>query len=132
MSGTAPDLVRAKHDVVVARRRLSDTMGALRYRLKPATLASGAWGGVRDKGSELGHDAVEAVKDRPKTASVAVAAILLFLARDPIRSVAGKLLSRGKDDDLVTTRLDEADENYDLTAPVVAGPRMKEQVHDYQ
>lgn len=121
MSGTAKELTRAKYESVKARRRLADTAGLLRHRLKPATIASGAWEGVRDKGSELGHDAVEAVKDRPKTVSIALAAVTLFLARDPIRSVAGKLFSRrGKDDDLVTTRLDETEDNYDLTAPVVA------------
>ena len=40
-------LERAQYEVEIAKRRFSSTLGALKYRLKPGTLAYQAWTGVR-------------------------------------------------------------------------------------
>lgn len=115
---SAPEILTAKREAMLARRRLQATVGELQYRLKPATLASNAWEGVTDKAGAMADDAVEAVKARPVAASAAVGAFTLFLARHPLRSALTWLLARKPDDDLVTTRLDNKDGQYDLTAPV--------------
>lgn len=115
------DLARAQYDAIQARKRVMSTAGALQYRLKPATLANNAWEGVRDKSSDLADDALQAVKERPAAASGVIAAIVIYLARDPLWRAVLKLFSRRPetDESVVTTRIDEHDESYDLTAPVV-------------
>ena len=134
MSGEYNDLERAKDEAEKARKRLIETFGMIRHRLSPGVLASEAWGGVRgktseawgevrDKSGELADDAFQAIKERPKTATMVLAALTIFLARDPLRSVASRIFAKDADDeDLVTTHLDDIDENYDLTVPVVARP----------
>lgn len=143
MSGEYQDLERAKDEAEKARKRLIETLGTIKHRLSPGVLAAEAWGGVRgktaeawgdvrdktsevlvearDKGAELADDAFQTVKERPKTAALVLAAVTIFLARDPLKAVASRIFSKDpEDEDLVTTRLDDIDENYDLTAPVVA------------
>ena len=112
-------LEQAQSDVAQAKRRLASTLGALQYRLKPGTIMTNAWEGVRDKGSELADDAIQVVKDRPATVSGVAAALLIFLARDPLWSMVSGWFSDTPDEDLVTTRLDETDSHYDLTTPMI-------------
>ena len=114
----APEIAAAKREAELARQRLLGTASELQQRLKPGTIASNAWEGVKDKGSTLAGDAAEAVKARPAVASAAVAAVTLFLAREPIRSGLSWLFAGKPDEDLVTTRLAASDEHYDLTAPL--------------
>jgi Protein of unknown function (DUF3618) len=115
---SATELRLAKQEAERARRRLAATAAELQERLKPGTLASNAWAGVKDKSGELADDAVEAVKARPVPVAAALAAFTLFLARAPLKAAASRLFSSsGEEDDLVTARLDGGDENYDLTAP---------------
>jgi hypothetical protein len=87
------DLVRARNDAETARRRLAATLAELQQRLKPATLASNAWEGVKDKSGELADGAAQAVKGRPVAVSAALAAFTLFLARAPIKSAVSRLFS---------------------------------------
>ncbi|HEX8375668.1 MAG TPA: DUF3618 domain-containing protein [Geminicoccaceae bacterium] len=118
---SANELRLAKREAELARRRLAATAAELQQRLKPGTLAHNAWSGVKDKSGELADDAVEAVKARPVPVAAALTAFTLFLARAPLKSAVSWLFSgRGDDEDLVTARLDEGDENYDLTAPTAA------------
>ena len=114
---SAPELVLAKREAEQARRRLAAAAAELQQRLKPGTLASSAWSGVKDKSGELADDAVEAVRARPVIVSAALAAFTLFLARRPLAAVASRLMSDEPDQDLVTARLDSGDSHYDLTAP---------------
>jgi hypothetical protein len=115
---SAADLLRAKREAEHARRQLTATAAELQERLKPGTLASSAWAGVKDKSGEMADEAVEAVKARPLAVSAALAAFTLFLARRPIAVAASRLLADEPDENLVTTRLDGAQSEYDLTAPV--------------
>jgi hypothetical protein len=87
------DLVQARREAETARRRLTSTMNELQQRLKPATLATNAWEGVKDKSGELADDAVQAVKARPVVVSAVLAAFTLFLARAPIKSAVASLFS---------------------------------------
>jgi len=118
---SAGELTMAKQEAERARRRLASTAAELQQRLKPGTIASNAWAGVKDKSGEMADDAVEAVKARPVPVAAALAAFTLFLARAPIKSAVSWIFSgKDEDEDLVTVRLDEGDENYDLTAPIAA------------
>ncbi|HEX8262007.1 MAG TPA: DUF3618 domain-containing protein [Allosphingosinicella sp.] len=96
---SADDLRLAKQEAERARRRLAATAAELQERLKPGTLASQAWAGVKDKGGDLADDAVEAVKARPVVVSAALAAFTLFLARAPIRSAVGRLIEGERDEE---------------------------------
>lgn len=89
---SADDIRLARQEAERARRRLASTATELQQRLKPGTLASHAWAGVKDKSGDLAEDAVEAVKARPVIVSAALAAFTLFLARSPIRAAVGRLI----------------------------------------
>jgi hypothetical protein len=68
----------------------------LQERLSPKTLARDAWEGAKSKGADIAEDAVDAVRSRPLTATGVVAAITLFLAREPLIDLAGKLVDGAK------------------------------------
>lgn len=68
----------------------------LQERLSPKVLARDAWQGAKDKGADLAEDAVDAVRARPLAATGVVAAITMFLAREPLIDLAGKLLDGAK------------------------------------
>jgi hypothetical protein len=63
----------------------------LQERLSPKTLAKGAWEGAKEKGANLAEDAVDAVRSRPLAATGVVAAIAMFLAREPLIDLAGRI-----------------------------------------
>jgi hypothetical protein len=117
---SAAELTRARLEASIARRRLAGTLAELQDRLKPGTLASNAWEGVKERSGDIAEDAVEAVKARPVPVAAALAAFGLFLARAPIKSAVSRLFAGEAEDDLVTTRLDAGTEKIDLTAPVAA------------
>jgi hypothetical protein len=124
-------LERAQYEVEIAKRRFASTVGALQYRLKPATLATQAWSGVRDKSGEvadgalhsvndMADGAVQAVKERPVAASGIAAAILVFLLRAPLWRAARGVFSRHEEDPgVIKADLEHHEGNYDLTAPKV-------------
>jgi hypothetical protein len=68
-----------------------ETARELQERLSPGTLAQNAWAGAKSKGADWVEDAVDAVKQRPAIASGVVAALALFLAREPLIDMAGKV-----------------------------------------
>jgi len=118
---SADELRLAKQEAERARHRLAATAAELQQRLKPGTLAHNAWAGVKDKSGEMADDAVEAVKARPVPVAAALTAFTLFLARAPLKAAVSRLFSSSEEDeDLATVRLDDGDENFDLTAPVAA------------
>jgi ElaB/YqjD/DUF883 family membrane-anchored ribosome-binding protein len=89
----AKQITAAKLEAHEARRRLMATLGVLQQRLQPGNLATQAWSGLKEKSGEIADDAVEAVKHRPAIASGVAAAIMLFLAREPIMSAASRLVN---------------------------------------
>jgi ElaB/YqjD/DUF883 family membrane-anchored ribosome-binding protein len=88
----APQIVAARIEVERSRTRLMATAQELQERLKPKTLARDAWEGAKMKGADLAEDAVDAVRARPYAATGVVAAIAMFLAREPLVDLAGKLV----------------------------------------
>ena len=114
-----PDVEQAKRDTVAARRRLDSTLGALQHRLQPANLAGEAWDGVKDKSADLAEGAIAAVRKRPAAVSMALGAVALFLAREPIRRAVTRLVAGEEEsrDDLVVTRIETEDARLNASTP---------------
>ena len=90
----SPEIVAARVEVDRSRARLMSTAHELQERLSPKTLASHAWQGAKEKGADLAENTVDAVKARPLTATGVVAAITMFLAREPLKDLAGKVAGK--------------------------------------
>ena len=90
MSDT-PKVVAARIEVARTRAALIETAREIQARLQPKTLASEAWEKAKIKGADLAEDAVDAVKSRPVAVGGVVAALTMFLAREPIKDAAVKL-----------------------------------------
>ncbi len=91
MTEEAKTVTAARIEAERARGRLIDTARELQERLSPGTLAHNAWSGAKTKSAEVADVAVDAVKRRPGIAAGVVAAAALFLAREPLIDLAGKL-----------------------------------------
>lgn len=91
MTSEDPAIAQARQQVQRSRAQLMQSAHELQDRLSPKTLARGAWDGAKEKGAELAEDAVDAVKARPMAATGVVAAIVTFLAREPLMDLAGQL-----------------------------------------
>ena len=87
---TSPKVVAARIEVERARASLIDTARELQVRLEPKTLANEAWEKAKNKGADLAEEAVDAVKARPVAVGGVVAALTMFLARQPIKDAAVK------------------------------------------
>lgn len=86
-----PEVAAARIDAERRRARVMSIATELQERLSPRTLARGAWQGAKEKGADLAEDAVDAVRTRPLAATGVVAAIAMFLAREPLIDLAGKI-----------------------------------------
>jgi len=84
-------IAAARQEVERSRARVMATAHELQDRLSPKALARNTWQGAKEKGADLAEDAVDAVKARPLAATGVVAAITMFLAREPLMDLAGKI-----------------------------------------
>ena len=100
MNGEPPEIAEARERAGHARDRLFATfdelLGAfkqLQQRLEPSHLARDAWEAAKSKGADIAEDAVDAVARRPVATTGVIAAIALFLAREPLMDLATKLVA---------------------------------------
>lgn len=100
MSDEPTSVADARRRAEQARAKLSVTIDELiehgqrlQEKLAPSSLARDAWDAAKSKGVDVAEDAIDAVRKRPLTASGAVAALALFIAREPLMDLAGKLMS---------------------------------------
>lgn len=93
MTSADRDIVAARAEVERTRARLIDTARELQERISPRTLARDVWEGAKEKGAGFAEDAVDAVRKRPVVAGGVIAALALFLGRDPILEYASKLIN---------------------------------------
>ena len=84
----------ARLEVERSRAQMLGTAKLLQHRLEPGKLTRDAWESAKEKGADLAEDAVDAVRKRPYAAGGAVAAIALFIAREPIMELFGKLTEK--------------------------------------
>jgi hypothetical protein len=103
MTVDTPEVAAARIEAERARARFMESLWALetpilelKRQLTPSHIMSDAWEGAKEKGAGLAEDAVDAVKARPLAATGVVAAITMFLAREPLMDLAGQLLDRVK------------------------------------
>jgi hypothetical protein len=87
----------AEFAVERARAKLLATLNELSRRFEPHRLMQEVWEKAKDKGADLAEDAVDAVRKRPLAATGVVAALTMFLAREPLMDLAGKLVDGAKD-----------------------------------
>ena len=81
----------AQIEVERTRAALLDTASELLDRFQPHNLANDLWEQAKIKGADLAEDAVDAVKKRPVAVGGVVAALTMFLAREPIKDAAVRL-----------------------------------------
>jgi hypothetical protein len=86
-----PKVEAARIQVERSRAQMLDTAKLVQQRLQPGKLTRDAWETAKDKGAGLAEDAVDAVRRRPYAAGSVVAAIALFIAREPVMELFGKL-----------------------------------------
>jgi ElaB/YqjD/DUF883 family membrane-anchored ribosome-binding protein len=93
-----PEVAEAKARAEEALKQMMGSFEALKdaaeHRAReytPSHLARDAWESAKDKGADLAEDAVDAVRSRPLATTGVVAAIALFLAREPLMDLASKL-----------------------------------------
>jgi hypothetical protein len=91
MSEDTPQIAAARVKAETARARLMATARELQLRISPRNLAQNAWEGAKLKGADMAEDAVDAVRARPIAATGIVAALALFLAREPLKDLAGQV-----------------------------------------
>ncbi len=96
MSADTPEVAAARIKAARERAQLMATARELQERLSPAVLASNAWEGAKTKSADFAEDAVDAIRQRPAIYGGALGAIALFLAREPLIGMAGKLTRRSK------------------------------------
>lgn len=91
-----PQIAAARAEVDRRRARVMATAHELQERLSPKALARNTWQGAKEKGADLAEDAVDAVKARPLAATGVVAAITMFLAREPLIDLATRFVGEKK------------------------------------
>ena len=92
-----PQVAAAKIEVERSRGRLMASAHELQERLSPKTLARNTWQGAKEKGADLAEDAVDAARTHPVAAGGVVAALTMFLAREPLIDLAGSLFKGGRE-----------------------------------
>lgn len=92
-------ILKATTEVERTREALIDTARELQQRLQPKTLAREAWESAKVKGADMAEEAVDAVKRRPVATGGIIAAIAMFLAREPIKDGVGRLYDAMTSDD---------------------------------
>lgn len=92
MTEEPPSVLQARAEVEIARKRMLDTLDELQRQFAPRALVREAWETAREKGAELAEETVDAVKARPLAVTGVIAAMTLFLAREPLMDLAGKLV----------------------------------------
>ncbi|QIK96111.1 hypothetical protein G7076_06310 [Sphingomonas sp. HDW15A] len=110
-------LAGAEDEVSRSREQVIDTFHELAERLAPKKIAKNVWESAKVKGADMAEDAVDAVKRRPVAATGVVAAITMFLAREPIKNGIVSLY------DAMTSEEDEEEKEAPTPAPAPRRPR---------
>jgi hypothetical protein len=88
---------RARAQLLETFRALERPLLDLQQMLTPNHMMGEVWDSAKEKGASLAEGAVDAVRSRPIAATGVVAAIAMFLAREPLMDLAGKVVSGAND-----------------------------------
>jgi hypothetical protein len=94
----APDVVeieQAKRNAEIARDRVQTSVGALKQRLHPRTIASDAAEKVKERTGAIGDQA----RRRPGAAAAAAGVATLIVFRKPLKKIGRRLFSRKAKDE---------------------------------
>lgn len=80
----------ARIEVERAKGALLDTARELIERFQPHNLVDDLWESAKSKGADFAEDAVDAVAKRPVAVGGVVAALAMFLAREPLKKATVK------------------------------------------
>jgi hypothetical protein len=80
----------ARIEVERAKGALLDTANELLERFQPHNLVNDIWDTAKDKGADLAEKGVDAVAKRPVAVGGAIAALAMFLAREPLKKATVK------------------------------------------
>lgn len=86
----------AEFEVDRSRAKLLAGLSEVSRQLEPHRLVQEVWEKAKDKGADLAEEAVDAVRARPIAATGVVAAITMFLAREPLMDLAGRVFDGAK------------------------------------
>jgi hypothetical protein len=78
-------IAAAEAEVKRARAELIDTIQDIADQFEPKKIVREMWEGAKNKGADFAEEAVDAVKKRPVAVGGALAALTMFLARNPIK-----------------------------------------------
>jgi len=87
---------RARAQLFESVKALEAPMHELKQQLTPRHIMGEIVDGAKSKGADLVEDAVDAVRARPYAATGVVTAVAMFLAREPLLDLAGKLVGGAK------------------------------------
>ena len=88
---------RARAELLETLRGFERSISDFLQDLTPRHIMREAWDGAKEKGADLAEDAVDAVRARPLAVTGVVAAIAMFLAREPLMDLAGKVVGGAND-----------------------------------
>ena len=113
------ELIAARARAQRSRADMVATIAELKERLKPANIASDAWSSVKEKGTQASGQGVKAITSHPGSAGGIVAALALFLLRQPLAQLVTRIFGGTRPPGEVKANLLDTQTDYDLTAPVV-------------
>lgn len=85
-----PKVAAARIEAERAKGALLETARELIERFQPHNLVEDLWETAKIKGADLAEDAVDAVAKRPVALGGVVAALAMFLAREPLKKATVK------------------------------------------
>jgi hypothetical protein len=85
-----PKVAAARIQVERTKGALRDTASELLERFQPGNLVDDIWEQAKNKGADLAEDAVDAVKKRPVAVGGVIAALTMWLAREPLKDATVK------------------------------------------
>jgi hypothetical protein len=88
------DVANARLEVAAARERMMSATHELQGRLKPTTLASNAWDGVREKSALVAGNVSRTAARRPVAAGAVAVGVAAFLARKPLWRLIGRIAGK--------------------------------------
>ena len=91
MKSAERKLADARMEERIARARWFDTLDELQERATPGGIADEVWEGIVIGAGHAANKAVNAVRERPATATLAGSTLALFFLRRPIARFVGRL-----------------------------------------
>ena len=94
MSDSVKDIAAAQARATAAREDLVATLGEIQARLQPKTLIHEGLDKIKERGTQIADETMDAARAKPALAGTIAGAAVLFVARRPIARLLGRLFFR--------------------------------------